>query len=574
MIAASGSMVSVGQVSGMYIITLGSGSADLFWRAGVKRFLEVTSVDAIAASKSSSESLKMTETLVSMFMCTENMVKVASGNGNGIQKYAYAPVSPKGVAVYTQSSTLPDFNKVRSKFARIGSNVAATSLYAQVREEIADSSDPYYSHFSIKFVDGICGSIKIPLGLKASSGSTRSEKAAYYSSFHTAQAVMVYLKTLGDKTQAFNAQLRTKAGADIINAYQKPEVSRYAKYLDDTTKHKAYINDIFQASVNLSQCISNTVNNAYTGDLSRAPKGGSARCGTDTTGLSDVNSSNGSTGLLDALTEGGWIYAPQMFSTLNGLMQVASSNATIGIDMLAVPELPVREAFCPEVTSGWSQIKSYFTGSDDTDNLVDHHRACFPYFFASSTPKYVWNQMRKRGMEHELIPAWEDARTLTNWSTALSIASGSDGQASTTSSGVGGNEIIGTAANMLARAMGVGSFGGNMALNLASPTSDGIDYSNGPFDVSGATNALGMLAALGETLKVIWLFLLTAMTALDVIGKAFQAGLTGNLLAILGIPAIVAAKVLMPLVLAAVSGAFFLSNVLPILPMVAFALLL
>ncbi|KAB0482471.1 DotA/TraY family protein [Vibrio chagasii] len=544
--ASGGSFVSVGQVTGMYVIVHGAGAADLFWRAGVNQYISLT--NSSQTKPLAKDVFNAGETLTSMLLCNEYF-----GERKPSEKFSVITQKASGAELRFSSPTLPTISSIR------GFYVAHTP--SNPDELVADHmSSNTVTRVTLQFSKGVCGSIDLPMVPRSTNSSMPVDKAAYYANYYGIDAILRYIADI--QTQVANLK-ETIDRADIskyVSAYAKFNVDHYYRYITTQLQHKEIAKKIYQSHINLSYCHSRVVKRAFAGEFNRGWEGQERNYCSSASGSVGIPI-NVDNNLLNQLTKGGWLKAASSISRMNGMMQIANSQAEFSINNLISFRLPSRTEFC-EDTSWWT---TFSLGERDLDDEIDEAEECRSFFASEQTPPFLWSLLRSLALSGEIGSDWATAQKSSDWQSMLTLSERQANSSSPVSSN--GPGIIRVSSSILAATLELGNHTHNIASGLSNPSSLGIDYDTALYDISGETNALTMLATLGEGLKVIYWIVLTAMSGAQQVSDSMASStVTG----FLGTPVKVLANTLFPLVIASISGAFILANVLPMLPVITF----
>lgn len=228
--------------------------------------------------------------------------------------------------------------------------------------------------------------------------------------------------------------------------------------------------------------------------------------------------------------------------------------------------MPDRGSFCEETDAWYSGVVDFFSSGPETlQEKMEYANECRSYYAVSETPDLVWEILRESANKGEMSSSWSLAQNSANWVDMLSLSQTSDAQSTPLPSNKGA--IISLSTSILSAALELGNHTNNLASGITNPASLGVDYDDALFDVSGQTNAITMLATLGEGLKILHTAMIWGQaTSLQVAETLGSTPMTG----FLGIPLKVLGMYLAPLVMASLSGAFILANVLPMVPVLTF----
>ncbi|MDA0146422.1 hypothetical protein OCT63_19535 [Vibrio sp. RW] len=557
--ATSGSYVSVGQVSGMYVIVHGAGAADLFWRAGVAQYIALT--NATQVKPLSKNVFSSGETLTSMLMCTEYL-SMTNPAPLGPAKYTIKARKASGIASASQiykGQNVPKISDVKQYYQSMPQYQDDIFLQNPMTSNIV-------TDMVIEFAGGSCGSLRLSMVPKTTSASAPVDKAAYYANYYSIDAILRHIANVASAVNSLSHEIQTADIAKYVTAYSKYDISHYKKYLLQTKNHLDIAQEIYQSHVNLSYCHSQVVKRAFAGEFNKKWQSSEASVCSSSSGNNVSISVPSNNGLLDQLTEGGWILAAASFSRMNGMMQMASSQAVFSLDQFMSYRIPERGSFCEHTDSWYSGIVDMFSSEAETlDDKIDSANECRPYFAVSEGTTFLWQILRESAENGDIKSSWSTAQSSGNWVDMLSLTERNDAQGTPLPSNKGA--IIGLSSSILATGLAVGNSSNNLASGIADPRGAGIDYDGALFDVSGQTNALTLLATLGEALKILHTMVLTYYSLTTQSAETLaSSALTGGF----GIPLKFMSIYVLPLLVSSLSGAFLLANVLPMVPVITF----
>ena len=544
--AAGGAFVSVGQVTGMYVIVHGAGAADLFWRAGVNQYIYLT--NSSQTQPLSKDVFSAGETLTSMLLCNEYF-----GERKPAEKFSVITQKASGAELKFSSPTLPTINAIRGFYTTYTISSPDELIPNYVNSDVV-------TRVTLQFSKGVCGSIDLSMVPRTTSSSKPANKTAYYANYYSIDAILRYISDIQTQVEILKATVDRADISKYVSAYAKFNVDHYYRYITTQLRHKEIAKKIYESHINLSYCQSRVVKRAFAGEFDRSWEGQErAYCPSSSSSVNiPMNVYNN---LLDQLTQGGWIKAASSISRMNGMMQIANLHTEFSIDNLISYELPSRTEFC-EDTSWWD---SFSFGERDLDDEIDEAEECRSFFATQQTPDFIWSLLRSLVLSGEIDSDWTTAQKSADWQSMLTL---SERQANSTSPvAANGPGMIRISSNILASTLQIGNYSSNLASGLSNPASVGINYDNALFDVSGETNALTMLSTLGEGLKIIYWTVLAGKSAAEQISNSMGSNpITG----ILAVPIKTFQNAVSPLVISSLAGSFMLANVLPMLPVITF----
>ena len=553
--ASSGAYVSVGQVSGMYVIVHGAGAADLLWRVGVSQYITLT--NATQVRPMAKNVFSSGETLTSMLLCTEMFSQTSNEPKFTITGRRASGLASRGL-VY-QGEQLPSISDVSHFYQSM----------PQYRDD-AFLQDPLSANLvtsmTLDFVGGACGSINLSMIPKAVNAAAPVDKAAYYANFYSIDAILRHIDNVSRATKLLASEMNTADIPRYVDAYSKRDLDQYRDYLYNTKRHTDIANLIFESHVNLSYCHAQVVTRAFAGDFNKKWQGNERAMCSSASGSNPSVSESGSSGLLDQLTKGGWIMSAASFSRMNGMMQVASTQTEFTLDNVMSYRMPDRGSFCEQTSAWYSGITNLFSGGAETlQEKMEYANECRSYYSVAETPELIWEILREGANKGEMSSSWTQAQNSANWVDMLALSKRGDPQPTPLPSNKGA--IVSLSASILGAALELGNHTNNLASGISNPSSMGVDYDEALFDVSGQTNAITMLATLGEGLKILHTTMVWGYaTSAQVAESLASSPLTG----LFGIPLKVLGMYLLPLLLASLQGAFVLANILPMVPVLTF----
>ncbi|MBE3658177.1 hypothetical protein BOO92_15980 [Vibrio navarrensis] len=586
-IAGNGAYVSAAQFTGMAIITHGAGMADLAWFMYLNAFVSSTNANKIGVIPKNT--LSAGESITSMLFCSNYMyfngtqsnhsltteVMGLGSNGHVISKVSVPADQVPSMSVL--ASSLPMLSAVSPDKYKL-----TDSVYV-----LADRGETL-SSIRVSFAGGACGSLSFPYSFKPPpQHASQTDYIAWFSSLKSMEASFRYLMDLNDAIKQHISLFTPDMPlfrAKIPNAQApvKRDFSQYVTHLsqydnpssknlmDTKMQYKSFLQQVFDAHANLSACHASVITQAVAGNYSSGWGALQSKCASGT--ISYQVPAEGTKSLVEALYDGGWIYAGTTFNRLSGLMAAANGPAQLSSNNIIEFTMPKPSGFCPR--SGdflsfdwWKDFSAGFLDSEDETSIA---RNCVGYWASSTIPKRLWAQLRTDISSGSMIPSWSYSRDLLDWSSAAVVGTSVANQASSSGAGNGLSPALNLTSSLLQSMVDFGISEASFATALEDPVGAGVDLSNALFDASGNTAGVVMLSAMGQTLQTIYYTLLAAQSVATQTAATVSSSSLGILGYALGIAAQLASKVLIPLVLSAITGAFVLSNLLPLMPMIIF----
>lgn len=546
------SFISTSQVIGMYIITRGTGAADLIWRIGVSSFVNYTASSSMGMLAKSTFSPG--ENLTQMMVCThylheyDNKVDILTVGGYKGNAYATKTVSDFASLTYSQ---LSDY------FAEKSSSSTSTNRI---------ESDYSSSAIEIQFANGDCGGIVIPLARKTTTSSSAKDQMAYYANRMAVDATLNYLRKMYTQVSAILSLVKTADKPYLINALRSADTNSdtsYGAYLD--TNLRTALSGIYNAHVNLGYCQSQIINDVVSNTFTGWQGTEASLCGS-TSFASTVSA----TSTVDELTKGGWIMAATAINKMNGLVTLASQYAAFNEKNTKEYLTPFQTKFCKagfwkEIFGGIENDKAYTTLKEEEKAASN----CYPYWATKSLSRYIWDLLQKYSANHQLGQStdpyyWATAQQALDWNTYVQMTKNTP--VNNTSGENKESTAVSISRGILSGIINNTSFTNNLSVAIQNEDSS-YDYKYALYDTSGQTNAMAVLTQLGEGLKVIHLAVVVLKAGADQMSDTL-ANKSVLLSGLLGTALRIFSMYVGPLVMSSLSGAFILANIVPIIPIV------
>ena len=544
-VQGDGSFVGNAQASGMWVITRGVGMADLFNRAGIQLYLN-SEGDVIKDNYVKSTFVNG-EAITNMMICTAlSTYKDSTKNAITDKPFnLYFRQLPNRVtnipmiAFGDETSTVPTMGNVK------------TLLSKAIISEDASTYRVY-----LKLADSECGTISFDVISQPKNSAKNLEKVAYFSNFEKVDQLLVYLTNIYKASQIF------------VQNYYKADLSKFVtsvadiksvdnkEYLTKVGIHK-FSESLFNAHANFAYCNSMAVKNAFNGDYKKLSSKECKSSDNTSIGLNLVGKSGA---LIDELSDGGWIFTANAFTRLNGLIDVASSQTMFDESNIEKIAKPGKSYFCQN-----SYFRSFFGGVSINDpktveEMVDMANDCKAYWASKELPSLIWNYTKEKVSLYEITPNSDKVRASADWSSLISLSGNSDSESGADTRGA----AVSVASYVLKSLLNIG-YSNNLVTSVEKPFETNINVDTVLFDSSGRTNAITVIASMGEGLKTVYNIMLLANSVAS--ETAAKLSNTGGIFGLAGgIIAKYIANLLAPVVMACMTGAFLMSTVIPNIP--------